>query len=63
MNAKLVSRYENELFNYFTTHLTKVSSHFETNKESLHKIKSNLDSMSCNISKIKYQLNKEEKLY
>eukprot|EP00957_Ditylum_brightwellii_P016445 1236624-Ditylum_brightwellii.AAC.1 len=37
------SKMQNEQFDYFTTHLTKVSSHAETNNESLMKIESNLN--------------------
>eukprot|EP00957_Ditylum_brightwellii_P211810 15366627-Ditylum_brightwellii.AAC.1 len=50
-------------FNYLANYMTKLSSTVISNKESLQKIESDLDTKSYNISKFDYQLNKVERIY
>eukprot|EP00957_Ditylum_brightwellii_P018115 1364305-Ditylum_brightwellii.AAC.2 len=48
---------------YFTSCLSTLSSTVVSNKEPLQKVKPKLDTMAHTVSKLDYQLNKEQDIY
>eukprot|EP00957_Ditylum_brightwellii_P130613 9964200-Ditylum_brightwellii.AAC.1 len=62
MNQQFQDMYQRQ-FNCFTSCLTTLSSTVVSNKESSQKTESNLDNVTCTVSKFEYWLKKEENIY
>eukprot|EP00957_Ditylum_brightwellii_P161768 12316721-Ditylum_brightwellii.AAC.1 len=62
MKQQLQELKEEEIM-LFAEFMTKISTTVYSNKESLKKVESKLDTMTHTVSKLDYQLNKEQEIY